>query len=180
MSVDGGDVSNLDISNKNLVAGSDGKVVLVKQDGSTTDIVLSELNSRVEELKTSFSAKEKYFQGSGVEAEYVTGFQDSNGDRTWRQFDLDIANEGTTKKFQTDENVWDALLTGYDSSTVTLPDEVSSSDTVIQALQILEAQLDQASVTIDVTTPMIDNGSVDPETHFAPPTDSGFFLLSGS
>ena len=51
--------------------------------------------------------------------DFLSGEVDNNGDRSWYGLNLDLVNEVTPKLFMTDDNVWDALIEGYDLANAT-------------------------------------------------------------
>ena len=186
LKVSGGVVNNLKLDNKVLKVGMAGKVVIVDSSGGLQEIILSELKKRFDDVVVLFSTKEdrdSILSAVGGADSYLTGKVDSSTNaRVWSNFNLDIATEGSTHKFQTDENVWNAKLNNYDVNNAPLPlQQVGSVDTVNSGLEKLEAQLDQGAGNILVHTPQILDKAIDYKKHFSINyPDSGFLFLGGA
>lgn len=174
------EVQNLNLNNHNLVTGTNGNIILRKEDNSTTKIVFSELKELFDQIVSGALQKENTFSGIGIESQYLSEEKDSNGHRVWREFTLDQAQEGEIYKFQTDENVWSAKLDGYDPSQIDPITKVAKEDSIKTAIEKIENQLNNKSVGVLVKTPMIADKSIDPTIHFKNPEASGFVLLSGA
>lgn len=181
----GGVVSNLKLDNKNLKAGAAGKIIIRDAQGVDQEIILSDLKKSFDDVVDLYNTKENtadMFNSIGGNDDYLTGKIDAvSGNRVWSEFNLDIATEGTTNKFQKDENVWSALLDGYDMANAPTPlAPVNNTDSVIEGLEKLEAQLSQGQGSVLVHTPQIIDRAVDYEKHFAKGhANSGFLLLGG-
>ena len=178
----GGIVSDLRLDNKKLITGSAGKVIIRDASGNDVEIILSELKKKFDDLVILFNGKEDQFNGSGVIDEYLSGGVDTSGNRLWKNFNLDIATEGSTNKFQTDLSVWSAKLPNYDVTNAPTPlEDVKETDTLLEGLQKLEALFSQGPGSVLVHTNQIIDDAVDFKKHFSKaPTDSGFLYLGGT
>ena len=77
---------------------------LLRQDNSTTEIIFSSLKELFDGVVGTYFNLEPNITGSGVENN-SSEKRNSDNERTWSEFNLDIANEGELHQFQTDENV---------------------------------------------------------------------------
>ena len=167
----GGRVQNLNLHNNKLITGDTGKIILLKENDSTTEIFFSALKDTFDLIISTFSEKENAFRGSGVETQFLSEEVGGNGQRVWKEFNLDFALEGERAKFQDDLNVWGSVLGEYNASA---PETVTEEDTIKSALGKLEGQLDRSSVTVETTNEMIEGQSIDPLKHFLKPSAGGF------
>ena len=178
----GGIVKDLKLdSQHNLVAGDSGKVVIRDSSGNEETIVLSELKKKFDDVVNLFVNKESKFSGTNNPQDFLTGKKDSNGNRVWSIFNLDVSDEGTINKFQTDKNVWEAKLNNYNIENAPTPlVSVNGEDTLMEGIQKLEAYFNNGLNNIIVHTPQIDNFAVDFKKHFYKESEnSGFLYLGG-
>ena len=177
----GGAISNLSIDNNNLTVDNLTVVVRDANNGDVT-IPLSDFIDAYNQLKIDIGAKEVSFEGSGDESDFLSGEVDVNsGERKWYGLNLNLVNEVTPKLFMTDENVWNALLVGYDLSNA-VDDKVVATDTVIQGLQKLEKQLNGVQNSVTLGTGQILNANISVDKHFDPKisNESGFIFYNNA
>ena len=144
--------------------GSEGKIRLLNSDSTYIDINFNDLKNRFDNIVSAFFRKEKNNIPSVIETHYLSEKKDENQNRVWAEFNLDIASEGEEHLFQTNE-MWNAQIQNFDSSVIDLPATVKNTDSIKQALEKIEAQLDVQGVDVTVTTPMIEAQSIDPMVH---------------
>ena len=173
----GGDISNLSLDN-NLTADNISIIIKDANNGDIT-ISLADFISAYNQLKIDIGSKEASFEGSGNVGDFLSGEVDNNGDRSWYGLNLDLVNEVTPKLFMTDENVWDALIEGYDLANAT-DGKVLAGDSVLAGLQKLEKQLNGVQNSVVLNTLQIVNSNISVDDHFSTKisTDSGFVYFN--
>ena len=177
----GGEINNLNFNNNNLKVGSASNIVLKTQDNLEKKFKFDDLKLLFEEIISLFFIKQKKLQTDSLTADpYLSENIDANFNYSWGRFDLDIATETLSRKFQTNDNVLNSTLSGYDNTKFTLPVQIGEKDSIKSAIEKLEIQLNQTNVGVVLKTPMINDKTIDPTMHFKNLGSSGFLLLDGS
>ena len=176
---EGGEVTNLDITGHDLIAGETGFVKILYPDGSEKVIIFEDLYNQIVALKEKYDLTENKIVSSGNSEDYMSGELNLVGQtRIFKHSNLDYAKEDGDHKFLTDENVWKSKIPDYDISAYSAI-EVNNTDTLKDAIGKLDAQFSNNSLQVILDTPSIDDKTIELKhlnKDFS--SDTGFLFLS--